>query len=104
MKYQAFGPVLKAGLECAGLSLRQLGRRLGVSGSYLSRIESGFLAPLGPEHDVGIQQELGIPVGRLEALRACDRGAVDVSGLDATQTRHVLLVVDALRAGAVKAS
>ena len=42
---ERLGKVVLAGREKAGLSLRTLGRRIGVSSGYLSRVESAQASP-----------------------------------------------------------
>jgi PTS system nitrogen regulatory IIA component len=45
----------------AGLSLRHLAHRIGVSSAYLSRVENGLDAVPTPERLIAISGELGIP-------------------------------------------
>ncbi|QRO00897.1 PTS sugar transporter subunit IIA [Archangium violaceum] len=45
----------------AGLSLRDLARRIGVSSAYLSRVENGLDAAPTPERLAAIARELGVP-------------------------------------------
>jgi PTS system nitrogen regulatory IIA component len=45
----------------AGLSLRDLARRIGVSSAYLSRVENGQDAVPTPERLTAIARELGVP-------------------------------------------
>ncbi|WIG94346.1 helix-turn-helix domain-containing protein [Myxococcus sp. SDU36] len=45
----------------AGLSLRDLARRIGVSSAYLSRVENGVDAPPTPERLSAIARELRVP-------------------------------------------
>ncbi len=45
----------------AGLSLRHLAQRIGVSSAYLSRVENGIDAMPTPERLIAIAGELGIP-------------------------------------------
>jgi PTS system nitrogen regulatory IIA component len=45
----------------AGLSLRDLARRIGVSSAYLSRVENGLDAVPTPERLSAIARELGVP-------------------------------------------
>lgn len=43
-----FGSRLRAAREAAGLTLVELARRVGVSQGYLSKVERGEKAPVGP--------------------------------------------------------
>ena len=45
----------------AGLSLRDLARRIGVSSAYLSRVENGLDAAPTPERLAAIARELDVP-------------------------------------------
>ncbi|MFP2964110.1 helix-turn-helix domain-containing protein, partial [Myxococcus sp. 1LA] len=45
----------------AGMSLRDLARRIGVSSAYLSRVENGVDAPPTPERLAAIARELRVP-------------------------------------------
>ncbi|CAM4456511.1 helix-turn-helix domain-containing protein [Corallococcus exiguus] len=49
----------------AGLSLRDLARRIGVSSAYLSRVENGVDAPPTQERLTAIARELDVPPGLL---------------------------------------
>ena len=52
----------------AGLSLRDLARRLGVSSTYLSRVENGFDAPPTSQRLEDMARELGVPPALLIEL------------------------------------
>jgi PTS system nitrogen regulatory IIA component len=45
----------------AGVSLRDMARRIGVSSAYLSRVENGVDAPPTPERLAAIARELDVP-------------------------------------------
>jgi nitrogen PTS system EIIA component len=52
----------------AGLSLRELAERVGVSSAYLSRVENGHDAAPTPDRLIAIARALGIPAGALVDL------------------------------------
>ncbi|MCP3141925.1 helix-turn-helix domain-containing protein [Pyxidicoccus xibeiensis] len=56
-----FGATLRLLRVDAGLSLRDLARRIGVSGAYLSRVENGLDAVPTPERLSAIARELDVP-------------------------------------------
>jgi nitrogen PTS system EIIA component len=56
-----FGTVLRLLRRESGLSLRDLARRLSVSGAYLSRVENGLDATPTPARLEAMALELGIP-------------------------------------------
>jgi transcriptional regulator with XRE-family HTH domain len=95
-----YGVELQAARKVAGLSRPHLAAVLDLSVSHLMNVEYGRSGPLGAEHDAAIHRELGIPVRRLEVLRALARGTVDVSGLGEQGLERVLVLIAGLRAGA----
>src|SRR5687768_16245235 len=56
-----FGATLRLLRIQSGLSLRDLAGRLGVSSTYISRVENGIDAIPTPERLEAIARELGIP-------------------------------------------
>lgn len=58
---QHFGSTLRLLRVDAGLSLRDLARRIGVSSAYLSRVEHGLDAAPTPERLEAIARELDVP-------------------------------------------
>jgi PTS system nitrogen regulatory IIA component len=56
-----FGATLRLLRLESGLSLRDLARRLGVSGAYLSRVENGVDAAPTPARLEAMARELGVP-------------------------------------------
>jgi PTS system nitrogen regulatory IIA component len=56
-----FGSTLRLLRVDAGLSLRELGARIGVSSAYLSRVENGHDPPPTPDRLIAIADALGLP-------------------------------------------
>ncbi len=56
-----FGATLRLLRHESGLSLRDLARRLGVSGAYLSRVETGLDPTPTPARIDALARELGVP-------------------------------------------
>lgn len=63
-----FGATLRVLRHASGLSLRDLARRLGVSSTYLSRVENGVDAVPTPSRLSAMAQELGLPAPLLMDL------------------------------------
>lgn len=63
-----FGATLRLLRLESGLSLRDLARRLGVSGAYLSRVEKGLDAAPTPARLEAMARELGVPATLLMDL------------------------------------
>jgi len=63
-----FGAILRLLRRESGLSLRDLARRLSVSGAYLSRVENGLDATPTPARLQAMASELGIPAPLLMDL------------------------------------
>ena len=58
-RHRFVGSTLRALRESAGVSLRELARRIGVSAGYLSQVESGQSGPPTPERLFQIAAENG---------------------------------------------
>lgn len=63
-----FGATLRLLRTDAGVSLRSLAERIGVSSAYLSRVENGHDAPPTPDRLVAIARELDVPPAVLVEL------------------------------------
>src|SRR5512145_1351730 len=63
-----FGATLRLLRLESGLSLRDLARRLDVSGAYLSRVENGLDAVPTPSRLDAMARELGVPAPVLLSL------------------------------------
>src|SRR5688572_8084282 len=72
-----FGATLRLLRIEAGLSLRELAQRIGVSGAYLSRVENGHDAVPTPDRLVAIADVLGLPRSVLVELARQAGPAVD---------------------------
>lgn len=72
-----FGNTLRLLRVEAGVSLRELAGRIGVSGAYLSRVENGHDAPPTPDRLVAIADALGLPAAVLVELARQTGPAVD---------------------------
>jgi nitrogen PTS system EIIA component len=65
-----FGSSLRLLRVDAGFSVRELARRIGVSGAYLSRVENGYDAPPTPDRLIAVAEVLGVsPSALLEIAR-----------------------------------
>jgi PTS system nitrogen regulatory IIA component len=73
----SFGATLRLLRTESGLSLRELSERVGVSNTYLSRVENGHDAPPTPDRLADIARALGLPPSSLIELahRAGSYGA-----------------------------
>lgn len=91
-----YGERLRAGR--GDLPLRVVAVQLGISVQYLSEIERGRRAPLGPERDHEIARVLGFDPEPLEVLRVHALGVVSVAGLDVGGVERVCKMVARLRA------
>lgn len=67
-RHRFVGSTLRALRESAGVSLRELARRIGVSAGYLSQVESGQSGPPTPERLFQIAAALGLDEGDLAPL------------------------------------
>src|SRR5687768_13953647 len=75
----------------AGLSLRDLARRIGVSGAYLSRVEHGLDKAPTPERLEAIARELGVPTTLL--MEVAHRVSPYLAGyLEQVPGAHTLLL------------
>jgi PTS system nitrogen regulatory IIA component len=72
-----FGNTLRLLRVEAGVSLRELAGRIGVSGAYLSRVENGHDAPPTPDRLIAIADALGLPAAVLVELARQTGPAVD---------------------------
>jgi PTS system nitrogen regulatory IIA component len=72
-----FGATLRLLRTEAGISLRELASRIGVSGAYLSRVENGHDAAPTPDRLIAIADVLGLPRGVLVELARQTGPAVD---------------------------
>jgi len=72
-----FGATLRLLRVEAGLSLRELAGRIGVSGTYLSRVEHGHDPAPTPDRQVAIAEVLGLPRTVLVELARQTGPAVD---------------------------
>jgi PTS system nitrogen regulatory IIA component len=72
-----FGNTLRLLRVEAGVSLRELAARIGVSGAYLSRVENGHDAPPTPDRLIAIADALGLPGAALVELARQTGPAVD---------------------------
>jgi PTS system nitrogen regulatory IIA component len=72
-----FGNTLRLLRVEAGVSLRELAGRIGVSGAYLSRVENGHDAPPTPDRLIAIADALGLPAAALVELARQTGPAVD---------------------------
>jgi PTS system nitrogen regulatory IIA component len=63
-----FGATLRLLRTNAGWTLRELAERLGVSNTYLSRVENGHDAPPTPDRLADLAGILGLPAGKLIEL------------------------------------
>src|SRR6185503_8511135 len=72
-----FGATLRLLRVDAGISLRGLAERIGVSSAYLSRVENGHDAPPTPDRLVALAKELGVAPASLVGLT--DRPSPTVS-------------------------
>lgn len=63
-----FGNTLRLLRVEAGVSLRELAARVGVSGAYLSRVENGHDGAPTPDRLIAIADALGLPAGVLVEL------------------------------------
>jgi PTS system nitrogen regulatory IIA component len=59
-QFPRFGEVLQKIRMEKGLGLRELARKIGVSGAYLSKIENGHFDPPAPDKIEALARELGI--------------------------------------------
>ncbi len=65
MNEPAFGTYLRQLREAKNISLRELAKRIGVSGAFLSDIELGRRFP-SPEKIELLAKEIGVPVEELQ--------------------------------------
>lgn len=72
-----FGATLRLLRMEAGISLRELASRVGVSGAYLSRVENGHDGAPTPDRLIAIADALGLPRGVLVELARQAGPAVD---------------------------
>jgi PTS system nitrogen regulatory IIA component len=72
-----FGATLRVLRVEAGLSLRELASRVGVSGAYLSRVENGHDSAPTPDRLIAIADALGLPRAVLLELARQTGPAVD---------------------------
>lgn len=72
-----FGATLRLLRVEAGISLRELATRVGVSGAYLSRVENGHDAAPTPDRLISIADALGLPRAVLLELARQTGPAVD---------------------------
>lgn len=72
-----FGNTLRLLRVEAGVSLRELATRIGVSGAYLSRVENGHDAAPTPDRLIAIADALGLPAAALVELARQTGPAVD---------------------------
>jgi len=72
-----FGTTLRLLRMSAGLGLRELAQRIGVSGAYLSRVENGHDAAPTPDRLIAIADVLGLPRAVLLELARQAGPAVD---------------------------
>lgn len=72
-----FGSTLRILRTEAGLGLRELAQRIGVSGAYLSRVENGRDAAPTPDRLIAIADALGLPRAVLLELARQTGPAVD---------------------------
>jgi PTS system nitrogen regulatory IIA component len=72
-----FGNTLRLLRVEAGVSLRELAARIGVSGAYLSRVENGHDAAPTPDRLIAIADALGLPAAVLVELARQTGPAVD---------------------------
>ncbi len=63
-----FGTLLRRERERSGISLRQFATRIGVSATYLSKIERGELPPPAADKIMAIARALGMPPDRFVTL------------------------------------
>lgn len=63
-----FGYLLRTLRICAGVSLRELAKTIGVSPAYLSFVETGRQPPPRMERIVQIENALGVPDGSLRSV------------------------------------
>jgi transcriptional regulator with XRE-family HTH domain len=69
--HETFGMRVRRLREQHGWSARDLGRRSGVAGSTITRIESGHGTPLG--YAVVVAETLGVPLAVMFGPVDCDR-------------------------------
>jgi PTS system nitrogen regulatory IIA component len=72
-----FGATLRLLRTEAGISLRELASRIGVSGAYLSRVENGHDGAPTPDRLIAIADVLGLPRSLLVELARQTGQAVD---------------------------
>lgn len=72
-----FGSTLRFLRVDAGISARELARRIGVSSAYLSRVENGYDAPPTPDRLVAVADALGVSRSAMVELARQAGPAVD---------------------------
>ena len=72
-----FGSTLRILRVDSGVSVRELARRIGVSSTYLSRVENGYDAPPTPDRLIAVADALGLPRAALLELARQAGPAVD---------------------------
>lgn len=70
----AFGRAMKAARETSGVSLAQLGARIGLSASHLCFVESGRRGAFPLDRVREVARALGVPEEPLVAAAAADLG------------------------------
>lgn len=73
MSQKTFAAALRRARETAGLSQKALAARIGMTGSYISQLESGARRPPRPKVVARICKALGIPERRLQDAAALER-------------------------------